>query len=143
MSRSRPYAAGRCPVPRAADLVMASLVRTVPELAADYGTTPAVVRSWLEDARAGRALVASAYVPTNADVHERARAGLDAIVARVIELSANETLDKCVRAGDFLLRVTTALGLATPEERDDDEPDIAGAWERAMATAARESALRN
>lgn len=126
MSARRPYAAGRCAVPTRLTLELARLTgRTHAELASTYGTTASAVSSWYAylDAHPGEELVASAYVPDVSEIVDNALRGLAEIQARVRELSKHETIDKLVRAGDFLLRVHTALSsVAAP--RETVEPDL-------------------
>lgn len=95
------------------------------ELAERYGTTPRVIASWLDDVRSGRGLIASAYAPTDSELLDATRRGIDELVARVRELAKHETLEKCCRAVDTLLRVHEAIAsLALPEPAAYAEPDL-------------------
>lgn len=125
VSRSRPYAAGRVPPPQASELALLALTHTHAELAEKYGTTPRVIASWLDDVRSGRGLVASVYAPTDDELIDACKRGLDLGIARLTRELEHATGKDAVAIVRELRETRVALAsLGGPPVDAYAEPDL-------------------
>lgn len=125
MSRTRPWAAGRVPVPTRLALELARLVgRTHAELAIEYGTNVRAVASWYAwlDEHPGQELVASAYVPDAREIVDEAKRllhrGLELLTVEIEHSTGKERI-AIVRAA---LDVVVAIGGSTTEPAEAQPP---------------------
>lgn len=123
-----------------------ALTHTHREIADAYGTTPRVVASWLEDVRAGRGLVASVYAPSDSELIDAARRLLDAGIAKLareLEHSTGKDAIAIVREGRETLVALASLSVPENAAPAISDADVIADFERALAVAAEERALRN